>query len=276
MWSRGTVHIPSRASSGDRRGAAAMAQSGEERSPPFPSGAAGNSPWCVWACLWPQVSREGRPAQPHLHPPALGPLFPVARPPVPSPRLPISWAPHSRRDCLAALRWGVQLLRTLRDGLGGVCSPSGCRLQDQESLRGSGFDGGLACAWRHKACVLGPPWLSALGWPHAGLSHSPRVSPRWGEGAPGPLSLLAQTSCCCLPFPELVLFPGSSRQDLLASQGPLSLHRTPRACSVWPGATCIPVRILWSCAQDPGAGPALELPAACRGLLGTEHRSSSS
>lgn len=60
------VHVPSRFSSGEQtawcRGAVAAVQLGEERSQPSLSGGCWEQPWCVWACMWPQVHGECWPA----------------------------------------------------------------------------------------------------------------------------------------------------------------------------------------------------------------------
>lgn len=219
------VHVPSRFSSGEQtawcRGAVAAVQLGEERSQPSLSGGCWEQPWCVWACMWPQVHGEcwpaGRGATGSLSPASPtytlllggGGLFRVAWPPAPSLQLPVSWAPHSRRDCLAAIHGESSCPGPRGMGLGRVHSPSRCWRQDQRSLRSSGFDSGPGCAWRLKARVVGPLRLPALGWPRAGLStcQSPQVSPRWNRVAPGPLSLLSQALCCCLPFPRAGVFP---------------------------------------------------------------------
>lgn len=239
---------------------------GGRRANPPCLGAAGNSPCCVWACMWPQVRGEGRPAGRG----AAGSTSPASPtytlllggpcsewPPSPLPPCSsLSAGPHTAGGTVWLPFSGESSHRgPLRDAAGRHSPQPGCCWpHDQESLRSSGFDSGLGCAWRHKTQVLRPLWLSALGWPHAGLStcHSARVSPRWGRVALEPLSLLPQASGCCLPFPRAGAFPCEHQV------GPPCFSGSPLPTGHPEPVLCGPVPLL----SQTGAAPVLWLMAS--------------
>lgn len=189
--------------------------------------------------MWPQVHGECRPAGRELWeapllpapptPSSSGPLLRVAQPSAPPPAAPHrlgspSVGPHTAGWTVwLPFRGESSCPGSCRMGLGGVCSPAGSWLQRQQSPKSSGFDSGLACVRRLQAGVLGPLWLSALGWPHTGLGacHNPRVSPVWGRVALGPA--LSQ----------------STGWDLLASPGPFSSQDTPSLFCVVHATLCL-------------------------------------
>lgn len=135
--------VPSRASAGEQtawwRVVAAVVRPGEERSQPSLAGGCWEQ---TLVCLGLHVATGPRrmpacgegavgsasPASPTYTlllgaPAQSGPAF--CSPPCSSPSagLPISWAPHSRLDCLAAIQGGVQLPGILQDGVGRRLQP---------------------------------------------------------------------------------------------------------------------------------------------------------